>query len=244
MVKGMNGNEKCTHWHGIYDSRWKGVVWSGVDDGADEQNKTEYSIRIIISVFNIVAPKTKWEISIFNIDLLLSVPLPSHIYTQMRDKKWNRRWPIHLKLVTIHSTKMHDSLLLLRLFLFRWFYVRVSMCACFPSIRLSFAYSHVCVIVVQVLLLSFKNLNKCHFLRFIRYIYRVHTSSTHIIDYDGLAPAVNRDRERESRRIYYSQWVSFRSVLLSFSVYIIYMRTRPPARAIHYHQKLIFVLAY
>lgn len=147
----------------------------------------------------------------------------TYIYTQMRDKKWNRRWPIHLKLVTIHSTKMHDSLLLLRLFLFRWFYVRVrSMCACFPSIRLSFAYSHVCVIVVQVLLLSFKNLNKCHFLRFIRYIYRVHTSSTHIIDYDGLAPAVNRDRERESRRIYYSQCVSFRSVLLSFSVYIIY----------------------
>lgn len=106
-----------------------------------------------------------------------------------------------MKLVTIHSTKMHDSLLLLRLFLFRWFYVRVSMCACFPSIRLSFAYSHVCVIVVQVLLLSFKNLNKCHFLRFIRYIYRVHTSSTHIIDYDGLAPAVNRDRERTAEYI-------------------------------------------
>lgn len=59
--------EMCTH-IGIADMTvvWIGVELNGMEKEArhDEQNrtkqnKTEYSIRIIISVFNIVAPKTK-----------------------------------------------------------------------------------------------------------------------------------------------------------------------------------------
>lgn len=119
---------------------------------------------------------------------------------------------------------MHDSLLLLLLFLFRWFCKRVSVCAFFPSIRssvrcLRFGYSHVCVIVVQVLLLSFKNLNKCHFLRiFIECIPALISLIT------MLDPAANS----ENHRIYYSRCVCVSSICytLSSSVYIIYTRAR------------------
>lgn len=88
MVKGMNGNEKCTHWHGRYDSRWKGVVWSGVEWTMERMNKTKQNIAFeLLLVFLILSHRKRNEKYLSSILIYCSLYHCRHIYTH----KWETK---------------------------------------------------------------------------------------------------------------------------------------------------------